>query len=346
MPEENSQFNSLSEQARLINIALKYTNGDLEKAKLMASGQLNDVSIIKGRFASDSTLTYGIFVVFINYINKYIVNVSSLVMSTKSIFEKAKIFNTWKSFYSDFEMFIREEAEFNLDASGFTNHLSSSIMGYDIFSHLDREDLDGVTADVKEIIGKFLDDYRLQCQIDVEKTSSLSLELEGIAVEVPAIEAPLPEEEPALTEEDRIIAKIEEDAEYIVPGRVIVSPVRGKYIKDIKSGEAIKIIFSNRDEISLTIARMLNALTENDEYIPVKARIKAKIPTGGGGYIIYGVIAKNTLAKIIEEENVKIEMDLTQGQTNTTKSESSLLLYIALLLGLLSLTLFVILYLL
>lgn len=346
MPDENSQFDSLSEQARLINIALKYTNGDLEKAKLMAAGQLNDVSVIKGRFASDSTLTYGIFIVFINYINKYIVNVNALIMSTKNIFDKAKIFNNWKSFQSDFEIFIRDEAEFSLDASDFTTHLSSSIMGYDIFSQLDREDLDGVTADVKEIIGKFLDDYRLQCQIEVEKTSSLSLELEEIPVEVPAIETPLPEEENALTEEDRIIAQIEEDAEYIVPGRVIVSPVRGKYIKDITSGESIKIVFTNRDEISLTIARMLNALTEDDEYIPVKARIKAKIPTGGGGYIIYGVIAKNTLVKIIEEENVKIEMDLSQRLPDAKRGESSLLLYIALLLGLLSLTLFVIIYLL
>ncbi len=345
MPDENSQFDSLNEQTRLINVALKYTNGDLEKAKLMASGQLEDVSVIKGRFASDGTLVYGIFIVFINFENRYIMNVNSLIMATKDIFEKAKIFDGWKSFYSDFENYIKDMGDDVLDTQDFTTHLADSIGGYDIFSRVNDGDLDHLTSDFKEIIGKFLDDYRLQCQIEIEKTSSLMLDLEGIPVEMPEKELSVAEtEEQVQSEEDRLITQIENEADYIVSGRVIVSPVKGKNINDIKKGESIKTLLSNKDEMTLNIAKELNALSEDDDFLPVKARIKAKIPIEGGGYIIYGVIAKNVLVKIVEEENVKIEVDSIQGDTNILKSDSHLLIYLALLMGLIALSLFIILY--
>jgi hypothetical protein len=345
MSDENSQFDSLNEQTRLIKISLKYTNGDLDKAKLMASGQNDDVSVIKGRFASDSVLVYGIFIVFINFANGYTMNVNTLIMATKDIFEKAKIFDSWKSFYSDFGNYIKEMGDEALDSHDFTTHLADSIGGYDIFSRVDGGDLDSLTADLKEIIGKFLDDYRIQCQIAVEKTSSLMLELEGIPVETPERELPIVEaEEPIQSNEDRLMAQIEKEAEYLVGGRVIVSPVRGKNINDIKTGESIRVLLSNRDETTVNIAKNLNALSEDDDYLPIKARIKAKIPLAGGGCIIYGVIAKNVIVKVVEEENVKIEVDSIQGDAITLKSESHLLLYVALLLGLIALSLFAVLY--
>jgi hypothetical protein len=96
--------------------------------------------------------------------------------------------------------------------------------------------------------------------------------------------------------------------------------------------------------MTLNIAKKLNALSEDNNYLPVKARIKAKIPIEGGGYIMYGVIAKNVLVKIIEEENVKIEVDSIQSDTNILKSDSHLLIYLALLMGLIALSLFIILY--
>lgn len=345
MPDENSQFDSLNEQTRLIKIALKYTNGDLEKAKLMASGQHDDVSVIKGRFASDSVLVYGIFIVFVNFANRYTMNVNTLILATKDVFEKAKIFDSWKSFYSDFGNYIKDMGDEALDSHDFTTHLADSIGGYDIFSKVDGGDLDSLTEDLKEIIGKFLDDYRIQCQIEVENTSSLMLELEGIPVEAPDRDLPIAETEELIqSDEDRLMAQIEKETEYLVGGRVIVSPVRGKNINDIKTGEAIRVLLTNRDETTMNIAKNLNALSEDDDYLPIKARVKAKIPLAGGGCTIYGVIAKNVLVKVIEEENVKIEVDSVQGSTTTLKSESRLLLYVALLLGLIALSLFIVFY--
>jgi hypothetical protein len=59
---------------------------------------------------------------------------------------------------------------------------------------------------------------------------------------------------------------------------------------------------------------------------------------------MYGVVAKNVLAKVIEEENVKIEMDSPRSAVKTENPESKVLIYSALMLGLLLIVILIILY--
>ncbi len=64
------------------------------------------------------------------------------------------------------------------------------------------------------------------------------------------------------------------------------------------------------------------------------------------GYYIYGLIAKNILVRVIEEEDVKIETDAVPKNTKSSKSEKNnsdrTILYIVLLIGLLFLILLLI----
>jgi len=53
-------------------------------------------------------------------------------------------------------------------------------------------------------------------------------------------------------------------------------------------------------------------------------------------------VAKNVMAKIIEEENVKIEMEGGSPESTSDKGDSRLVLYLSLLLGLVVLTLIII----
>ncbi len=118
--------------------------------------------------------------------------------------------------------------------------------------------------------------------------------------------------------------EIEAQVEYVIPGSVIVSPVKGKYINDIKAGEKITVMLSGKDPVSDKIARMFNAITSDGQYLPVKARIKEKVPLSTGGFAIYALVAKNVLVKIIEEENVKIETDKQEQK----KEESNEICYL------------------
>jgi len=313
---ETNQFDSLGEKTRLINTALKYTRGDVEKAKQMVNGQLNDVIITKGRFSVGGH-TYGVFLIFFNIENNYIMNLNSLISDTRSIHDKVSINDGWKFFYSKFKDFVSNEVKSGPKGGGsyeFTRHLIESLGGYDVFGYIVENNIEIVTDILREIIEKYYNRDETQCQLDFEKTSSLQLELSGIPVEEPSITKEKPGDETDPSEEERLIARIEKEADHVVDGRVIVSPVKGKYINDILTGDKMKVLLTNEnDNIAVKVATAQKAITPDGEMLPVKARVKAKIPLREGGFMIYGVVAKNILVRIVEEENVKIEMETTQA---------------------------------
>ena len=114
----------------------------------------------------------------------------------------------------------------------------------------------------------------------MEKTSSLAMELEGVQIEGQD------EGARAATGGDDRLAAIERQAQYVVPGKVIVSPVRGKYINDVRPGDSVRVLLTAKDAISVKVAKLLNAYTEEGEFLPIKGRVKEKISQGKFGYII------------------------------------------------------------
>lgn len=327
MPEPN-QFNSLGEKAKSLNIALKYTKGNMDKALQMVNGQLQDVIVTKGRF-SVGNHTFGIFIFFYNYEHRYIMNVNSLISKSKSIHDKISINDNWKYFYHKFKDFVNLEVppKYNTVSSyDFTNHLLNSLSGYDAYDYIIDKNLELATDAITEIISKLFNREEVFCQLEFEETNSLMIELSGIPVEdPPSSEQPV---SIAQSEEENLMKKIESEAAHIINGRVIVSPVKGKYINDITVGDRIKVLLNQNDEIAVKVATAQKAITPEGDLLPVKARIKAKIPQPTGGFVLYGVVAKNILTKIIEEENVKIEMDNPIQPLETTNSPA-LPLYIA-----------------
>ncbi|MCX8123151.1 MAG: hypothetical protein N3F66_03195 [Spirochaetes bacterium] len=325
MPD-TTQYDSFSDQTQLINKALKYTNGNLEKARQMAAGILQDVAVIKGRFRSTKV---GAFYVFLNVEYSYIININAFVTSYTDIYNKIRIFDAWKQFYNVFGDIVSDLGGATEDSYKFTNHLAEAIEGYDVYEPAKFGNIQVVSELFKEIIGKYFN-QDTECQIEIDKTSSLTLEIENIPMELPGKQE---EKEQELSQDEIKMREVESQVEYVIPGSVIVSPVKGKYINDIKPGEKISVMLSGKDPVSDKIARMFNAITSDGQYLPVRARIKEKIPLSTGGYAIYAVVAKNVLVKIIEEENVKIETD-KQEQKKEDGNENILFVYIALLLGL------------
>ncbi len=337
MTPDGTPMDALGEQTRLFNIAMKHTGGDAEKARLMAAGQYDDVTAIKGKFSFPAQGRHGIFLIFLNLATRRLVSVDSLVLSDGGIADRVRIFDNWKLFNADFRSAVSSTGENSTGSFEFSNHLADSLDGYDIYELVGSWDLDAASEVIAEIVEKY---YRLgppQCQIEMEKTSSLALELEGIRLEA----ADEGRGKTAAGEDERL-AEIERQAQYVVPGKLIVSPVRGKYINDVRAGENIRVLLTAKDAISVKVAKLLNAYTEEGEILPIKGRVKEKLSQGKFGYIIYALVAKNVLAKIIEEENVKIEMDAVSLEAPDDGGKSRLVLYLSLLLGLVVLTLIII----
>lgn len=325
MPDDK-QYDSLSNQTQLINRALQYTNGNLEKAQQMVAGIFQDVAVIKGKFKASKV---GAFYVFLNIDSNYIININAIVTTYTDIYNKIRIFDRWKQFYAMFGDIAAELGASGGESSKFANHLADAIEGYDIYVPIKTGNMQLVSELFQEIIGKYFS-INADCQIEIDKTTSLELENEDIPMELIDRQA----DEEILTPDEMKMRQIESQVEYIIPGSVIVSPVKGKYINDINQGEKISVMLTGKDPVSDRIARMFNAITSDGEYLPVSARIKEKFPLSSGGYAIYALVAKNVMVKIIEEENVKIDIEKVE-QKKEESNENMLFIYIALLLGLL-----------
>ncbi len=343
MPNPDNQFDSLGEKAKLVNLALKYTLGDQEKARQIVSGQISDIVAVKGRASMDGSL-FCIFIMFINTEYGYIMNANAALFASKPQYDKIRISSGWKSFNSEIDKTLRANAPDAGSASDsypLIQHLLASIDGYQIYEDVKNLNMDVVTEIVREIFQKYRGCQSAQIQIDLEKTNSVMVDLEGIPLEPPPdLEGTRQQENVSDSTPETDIEKqsreIESQAEFVIEGKIIVSPVKGKYINDIKPGEYIQIIPTNAlDEISVKVARTLKAYTSDHEFLPIKARLKAKLPMEGGGYILYGLPLKNILVKVVEEENVKIEMFSPGATPVAVESDSkSLLIYIGLLIGL------------
>jgi hypothetical protein len=319
----------------MVDISLKYTGGDLEKAKSMASGQYDDTTVIKARFLVQEKKHSGFFIVFINHDNDFISSLSSYISDNPGMFEKVRIFDDWKTLYKDIKALSSSEKA--LDTQDFASFLIASFIGFDIFSDVKSKDLGVLSKAVNEIIGRSYNAKNVQSQIELDVTSSLTMELAGIRIQIPGSAGSQVSEitAEALSREDELIKKIESEAEFIIEGKTIVSPVRGKYLSDISSGEKIKVLLTGGDLITERILKLLNAYDISGKPGSVTGRVKAKIPMEKGGYIVYTVVAKGVLAKLIEEENVKIQTDVVTHEIEKEEgTDNRLLIVMGILVGL------------
>lgn len=303
------QYDSLKDTAKLIETAKKYTRGDMVKAKDMVAGQYQDIMVVKGKFLVEKKGLSGVFLAFFNYIQEYIANITAIISSKPILFEKSRIFDNWKSLYGD--LISMGESSDIIESQNFTYFLIDSFVGYDVFPDVQEHNLDDLTKIVTEIIMKSFNADSVKCQIEFEPANSLALEMAGVRIDIPGAEKMDIAE---IVEEDDRIKKIESEAKYIIEGKAVVAPVRGKNANELIPGDKIKVILPGTDMVSEKILKLLNAYDSNGERIPVTGRIKANVPVEKSGYILYAFVAKGVLAKIYEEENVKIMIDQPQDQ--------------------------------
>ena len=332
MTEQND---SLNDKTRLINIALNFTGGDMDKARAMASGQYQDIISVKGKFLVRDTEKSGMFFAFFNTAEEYIANIDSVIMNTAEPFEDIRIFDDWNILYRDFlEFKNREDSD---DSNDFNDFLMDSFISNDVFPWVSERNIDEFTRASQDIITRGFSSGSVTLQVEMEPTSSLNLYGAGIDIDVPGLnqEAESQEEEREKEPEvDPRVQKIESEADYIIDGRTIVSPVSGKFINDIKIGEKIKVHLPGDDVLSSKVLKAHDAIDSEGKKSPVNGRIKAMIPMEKGGSLIYALVAKKVLARIVEEENVKILVHNPDSENQGREGYENRLFYlVAILVG-------------
>jgi len=324
----SKQYEAIGDKARKIETALKYTDGDMEKAKLMASGKLHDVVVIKGKFVDPQKNISGIFLAFVNIVNEYISAIKTVESSTTGVFTIIRVFDDWKFLYNN--LMAYESGPDAVDSSKLNADLLDGFIRTDIFPDVQSMNLDYLAVSIQDMVKTSLESDKIKCQIELEKTSSMEVELAGIDVMVPSSEEEeeqkheekVSEKKAPQSEFDKKLDEIESKASFIVEGKCVLSPVKGRYINEIADGEKMFVILPGKDELSEKIIDAYKARDHEGRPLPVAGRVVEKVHIDGGGLVLYVLVAKGIYAKIVEEENVKVQTDLTKKKSSEKKSEA------------------------
>lgn len=324
----SQQYEAMGETAKKIETSLKFTNGDMDKAKLMASGKLQDIVVIKGKFVDPQKNISGIILAFINVVDEYISAIRTVQSSTTGVFTVIRVFDDWKSLYDN--LMAYESGPDALDSSTLNQDILDSFIKIDIFPDAQSMNLDYLAVSIQDIITASLESEKVKTQIELEKTSSMEIALAGIDVMVPSKEEEdeakvaekAPEKKAPQTALEKRLDEIESKASFIVEGKCVLSPVKGKYINETVSGEKIFVILPGKDELSEKILDAYKSRDHEGKPLPVAGKVVEKVNIENGGVVLYVLVAKGIYAKIVEEDNVKIQTEITQSRKTEKKTET------------------------
>ncbi|MCL1865101.1 MAG: hypothetical protein FWF73_04745 [Spirochaetes bacterium] len=314
----NKNQDNIAEKTKKIEIALKYTDGDMEKAKLMAMGNMFDVTVIKGKFIVEDQNKSGVFLVFFNFIDEYISAIKSVIESNDSIFNKARIFDGWNLIYKNILEY--KNGKDILSSEKLDEDIRNSFVSPDVFSYVQKEDIDNLSSILADILKESFDSLNIKCQIELEKTNSLELVSAGIDIMPPSDRSIKASKESSETKIEfdpdsplgEKIKEIESQAQFIVDGSLIISPVKGKLFSELEPDERVYVLLSDKDPISQKILDTYKSRDVEGNPLPFIGKVVTVITNDmNKGYIIYVIVAKGIYAKIIEEENLKIQTELT-----------------------------------
>ena len=328
----------LNEKTRMLEMALKYTNNDVEKSRAMVVGQYNDIVVVKAKLAFHKSGKSGLILAFFNTHFKYIAFLDSLLMSNSGLYNKVRIFNDWKSLMKDLNNYKKDDAI--IKNSTLTEKLLEKFATPAMFLNVGDKVLDDTTKLINNVLNNIFPEDRVSSQLELEDTNSVVVGGMGIYINAPQSEKPLV---PPPASDDQKSgdqaeqspfeirqAEIESEAEHIIEGVSVVSPVKGKYIGDLVSGDIIMTLLPRGDAISKRILETVKAVCEDGAIKPVRGRLKHKIIESKGPYYLYLLVAKGVYAKLTEEENVKIRVEASGTELETKGDKSSKVLMFAL----------------
>ncbi|MDY6969698.1 MAG: hypothetical protein SVR08_13715 [Spirochaetota bacterium] len=336
--------NKLSEQTKKLNIASYYTHENEELAKEMLNGNYNDLFVIKVKFSASSL--FGAFLLFFNFPFSTLQDLYVIVTSSFDV-DDIKTDIGWRIFEKDikenltkdehdkgYTLLLQEEL-----TGSFTLQPGSNQRGSELKKQLELDDEIIIHRIFKKFIMDRMGFQNIHISVDYEAISSLDMELYSSSSkkidprELTKINKGEDEEVQIETDEDVDIDK--ENAEMILQGSMILSPISGKPVSDIAIGDRIRIHLE-KNQKSVHVAKAFKAY-ENDTIQPITGRVVSIRRQLSGGYKIFSLIAKGIYVKIEEEEeNIKVAIDETENigkQDDESTTKSRLMLIISVIIG-------------
>ena len=301
-PEENSNSE--------LDIALKSTNGDAEKALAMVAGEYFDCAVLKGAFLLQDSRYSGLILIFFNIDNDYIPFIDSVILKTSVVYEQIDASAEWKVVLRELDTL--KKSNDIVAASGINDRMLNEISEADFFIDVKSGNIDHLENSLEAILRKVLGNQPTSCNLSIEQVSSLIMSKEGIPFEKSAHTIEEAQKKPEI---ESIIQNTEKQAKFVLEGSAVIAPVKGKFITDIQINDEILVLINDKDQVSKTVLTSLDAVDENDIVLPVPGKIVQKINLPEtNSVILYVLVTKGVLVKLIEDVSLKI-VDISMAKT-------------------------------
>ncbi len=324
MTDQNSTGREIKDR---IEIATLYCNGDIELAKEVVKGNHQDIIALKARYTDENEL-YGLYIVFIARELRELAGVIIIGSSSPSIYGH-KPFEPWKSFEDIIEREL--SAETNPQRSHSLKDALTAKLSHDdeissVINLVNGGDFTSLSDYFRHLLEESLGVQPIANQMELENTSSVEYYRNSKS------RLPLKSEESEEEEEEDLKFSKSNDpyaGNVVLQGKVILSPAKGKYIKQLLQGDNIKVLITEKTKKAINIASKLNAYTDG-EMIPLIAEIDS-YKYVDGFHEVYASIAPYILVKIIEEENVRVSTVVSaydESKSKRSKLNSMILLFV------------------
>ena len=332
MSEElDSAVSSLGEQTKKLNIALYYVNGDMQKAKQMVAGTYKDLYALKCNFTSSSL--YGAFLIHYNHMSFKITNIYVAVGPSYAV-QSIEAGDDWRTFEKAIHSYIESGEQDDILSrtlrDKLTNSFSFLFIG-DLNKYLKANNDISLNRMFQKVIQDSLGLQRVEANMMYQAITSLEMELFSISarkLDQQLIDSQKSKEEQAVqpAQPEKPVSsepKVGQDGvKLIIHCGLILSPIKGKDISKLLPGDRVKVNIVDNNPKAVTVAEAFDAYKDN-KFLPIIGRIKSIQQVPGSGYLIYAVIAKGIIAKIIEEEdNIRVAMDPAYSVTATEEAEA------------------------
>ena len=281
--------------------------------------------VLKGRFKGVESNTFGLFIIFFSLSQKIIDNVLVAVSHFSPIYDTLP-----GTGWGDFEEKITQ-LKWKGDISTNISHdlqllLSNSLrqdMVEELIDAIDNKQNGKIDHTLTAIFEKGISDKTVTLDFQTEKVAhSDILRIKDERARKEKEEKEIQQREAVRkAEEDRF--KVEDGA-VVLPVNLILAPVSGTPIYDIKQKDTIMIKISSTSERGNYFIDLLNARTPEGEILPVKGVVKDLYMNALGEFELLIEIGPGVYGKTVESEKVKIKKyDFKEEMLQTSGDASS-----------------------
>lgn len=257
---------------------------------------MNDWSVVKAKIFTPKHNFYGLMVAFLDNLNHSIENMT-LVFSIYSETHEIPLDGKWNEFEKKIQDMIYGGNFSQTITMTTMDKLKDDIMensfGTELLRNINNQDNGMVNQQFAEKISKILNDPQVQVDCQYESITSEELAKGRIREEKPA--------------DQGSNAGIATPSNFrLVNAKLILAPVDGKLITDLKEGDTIMVNLIVMSMAENHIIDKLKLRKPDGSAKPAPAKI-TKIQPYGKGYQLLVHFVDNYYAKIIEEERILVK---------------------------------------